>query len=121
MPSANSIKINEGIDWNHGACSDVLTATHKNTFTCGMNRGTRSYDIALYRSLSYEDRIKFDHYDLLMIYAETRPNVDLDVVESRLHEEYDFAMSIRGVRESLTIEGESEMAILDKMKGKNCI
>ena len=108
------------MEGNYGASSDILTDTHKNTFTYGMGKGKRPYDKALYESLTYEDRIKFDHYDLLMIYAETRPNVDLDVVEYRLQKEYDLAMNMKGVKESMTLEGEHNMKVLEEMKGKGC-
>lgn len=120
MPSNASINKNERIERDYGASSDILTDTHKNTFTYGMGKGKRPYDKALYESLTYEDRIKFDHYDLLMVYAETRPNVDLDVVEYKLQKEYDLAMNMKGVRESMTLEGEHNMKILEEMKGKNC-
>jgi len=65
---------NEGINFKCGACANVKTKTHINTFTYGMNSSNRPYDMALYNSLTYEDRIKFDHYDLKSIYAETRKN-----------------------------------------------
>ncbi len=120
MPSAHSIEGNDGINRQYGACSNVMTDTHKDTFTYGMNSSSRPYDMALYESLSYEDRLAFDQYDLQRVYAETRPNVDMNVVEGKLQEEYDMAMGMRGVRESLELEGENDMRILDEMKEEGC-
>ena len=47
MPSAHSILENEGMNPSYGACSNVMTDTHKNTFTYGMNNRTRRYDMAM--------------------------------------------------------------------------
>lgn len=60
MPSAHSIEGNDGINRQYGACSNMMTDTHKDTFTYGMNSNSRPYDIALYESLSYEDRSKIN-------------------------------------------------------------
>lgn len=100
--------------------SNVMTDTHKNTFTYGMNNRTRRYDMALYESLSYEDRLVFDQYDLQRVYAESRPNVDMDIVKSKLKEEYDMAMGMREVKESLTLEGEQDMRNIEEMKEEGC-
>ena len=115
MPSAHSILENEGMNPSYGACSNVMTDTHKNTFTYGMNN-----DMALYESLSYEDRLVFDQYDLQRVYAESRPNVDMDIVKSKLKEEYDMAMGMREVKESLTLEGEQDMRNIEEMKEEGC-
>ena len=120
MPSAHSILENEGMNPSYGACSNVMTDTHKNTFTYGMNNRTRRYDMALYESLSYEDRLVFDQYDLQRVYAESRPNVDMDIVKSKLKEEYDMAMGMREVKESLTLEGEQDMRNIEEMKEEGC-
>lgn len=120
MPSAHSINANDGISRQYGACSNVMTDTHKDTFTYGMNSSTRQYDMALYESLSYEDRLAFEQYDLQRVYAETRPNVDINVVESKLQEEYDMAMGMREVKESLELEGENDMSKLEEMKDEGC-
>ena len=120
MPSAHSILENEGMNPSYGACSNVMTDTHKNTFTYGMNNRMRRYDMALYESLSYEDRLVFDQYDLQRVYAESRPNVDMDIVKSKLKEEYDMAMGMREVKESLTLEGEQDMRNIEEMKEEGC-
>ena len=92
MPSAESIKNNEGIGKNWGACTNTMEGTHTNTFTYGMSMSQRPYDTILYESLTYEDRLAFDQYDLVIIYAETRPNVDINFVESKLQDEYKLAL-----------------------------
>ena len=99
MPSAESIGINEGMSKRYGACSNVMEETHTNTFTYGMNKETRPYDSGLYESLSYDDRLNFDHYDLVDNYAKTRSNVDINVVESRLQEQYVLAKQAKELEE----------------------
>ncbi len=74
-----------------------------------MNSNSRPYDTALYESLSYEERLAFDQYDLQSVYGETRPNADMDIVESKLQEEYDMAIGEKEVRESLALEGGNDM------------
>lgn len=60
---------------------------------------TRPYDSTLYESLSYDDSLNFDHYDLVDNYAKTRPNVDINVVESRLQEQYVLAKQAKELEE----------------------
>ena len=119
MPSSYSINGGEGITRDQGACSNMMTDTHKDTFTYGMNSNSRPYDTALYESLSYEDRLAFDQYDLQSVYGETRPNADMDIVESKLQEEYDMAIGEKEVRESLALEG-NDMHSLEEMKEEVC-
>ena len=120
MPSSHSINGGEGITRDQGACSNMMTDTHKDTFTYGMNSNSRPYDTALYESLSYEDRLAFDQYDLQSVYGETRPNADMDIVESKLQEEYDMAIGEKEVRESLALEGGNDMHSLEEMKEEVC-
>ena len=61
-----------------------------------------------------------DQYDLQRVYAESRPNVDMDIVKSKLKEEYDMAMGMREVKESLTLEGEQDMRNIEEMKEEGC-
>ena len=70
--------------------------------------------------MSYEDRLAFEQYDLQRVHAETRPNVDINVVESKLQEEYDMAMGMREVKKTLELEGENDMSKLEEMKDEVC-
>ena len=95
MPSAKSIESLDDMNSKTGACSFVEGNTHKNTFTYGMNNRTRPADVALYESLTYEDRLIFDQYDLMCNYAETRNNVDINIVEGKLQEQYELALKAK--------------------------
>lgn len=60
-----------------------------------MNNRIRPADVALYESLTYEDRLIFDQYDLMCNYAETRNNVDINIVEGKLQEQYELALKAK--------------------------
>lgn len=120
MPSAYSIDKNENIDRRSGACSNMMTDTHKDTFTYGLNGRLSPYDMELYNSLSYEDRILFDQYDLQGVYAETRPNVDMDVVEYKLQEEYELAMGVKNASNQTMLESGGDVEASDKMQEETC-
>lgn len=107
MPSSHSINNELGICGKDGSCLNMMTDTHVNTFTYGMNSSTREGDLKLYESLSYEDRLLFDQHDTMIDYALTRENVDLDIVERRLEKQYEDSMKVQS--EAIQKENSEEM------------
>ncbi|GLC80070.1 hypothetical protein [Lacrimispora brassicae] len=63
-----------------GACSNVMKDTH-------IKYEWAPYETTLYESLTYENWLDFDQYDLVVICAETRENVDVNMEESEQQDE----------------------------------
>lgn len=103
------------------ACIHMMSYTHSYTFTYKMSSTSRSLDYQLYNAVSYEDRLKFDQYDCMRIYAFARENIDFDVLEYRLHEEYELAMNMRDLNDALRLDAEqADLDMLERIEEEDC-
>lgn len=69
-PAANNLPTS--IPYQEGACVNVPTKIHDQTFTNGLNQSNRPYDYALYNSLTYEDKLVFDNKNLKDLYGKMK-------------------------------------------------
>ncbi len=120
MPSADSVKKLEKMNSDFAACIHMLSYTHSYTFTYKMSSTSRPLDYQLYNAISYEDRLKFDQYDCMRIYAYARENINFDVMEYIMNEEYKLSMNMRDLNDALKLYGESDIKILEIIKEDDC-